>query len=176
MAITWRGIANHQLAFPITTWDINSTLGPILKMQIPGQIRIFNALNNVGYSTGNTLLSGNDGRYNHTGPVLNWYTRKTRSPKDLFTWARWQPRWPLVSFSFPFSFSLSLSLSISLSPSLSLSTSTPRSTIESGWVCHPLLIVSLYTAPVLTWLTNSGLESSGSTWCLWTHGTAAYGK
>ena len=33
--------------------DANIALGPILKMYIPRQIRIFNALNNDGYSTGN---------------------------------------------------------------------------------------------------------------------------
>ena len=39
--------------------DTNMALGPILKMYIPGQIRIFNALNNDGYSTGNAPPSGN---------------------------------------------------------------------------------------------------------------------
>ena len=41
--------------------DANIALGPILKMYIPGQIRISNALNNDGYSTGNAPPSGNNG-------------------------------------------------------------------------------------------------------------------
>ena len=40
--------------------DANIALGPILKMYIPGQIRIFNALNSDGYSTGNAPPSGNN--------------------------------------------------------------------------------------------------------------------
>ena len=32
-------------------------------MYIPGQIRIFNALNSDGYSTGNALPSGNNKQY-----------------------------------------------------------------------------------------------------------------
>ena len=43
--------------------DANIALGPILKMYIPGQIRIFNALNSDGYSTSNALPSGNNKRY-----------------------------------------------------------------------------------------------------------------
>ena len=43
--------------------DANIALGPILKMYIPGQIRIFNALNSDGYSTGNAPPSGNNGWY-----------------------------------------------------------------------------------------------------------------
>ena len=43
--------------------DANIALGPILKMYIPGQIRIFNALNNDGYSTGNAPPSGNNLEY-----------------------------------------------------------------------------------------------------------------
>ena len=43
--------------------DANIALGPILKMYIPGQIRIFNALNSDGYSTGNAPPSGNNGLY-----------------------------------------------------------------------------------------------------------------
>ena len=35
-------------------------LGPILKMYIPGQIRIFNAINSDGYSTGKAPPSGNN--------------------------------------------------------------------------------------------------------------------
>ena len=38
--------------------DANIALGPILKMYIPGQIRISNALNSDGYSTGNAPPSG----------------------------------------------------------------------------------------------------------------------
>ena len=41
--------------------DANIALGPILKMYIPGQIRIFNALNSDGYSTCNAPPSGNNG-------------------------------------------------------------------------------------------------------------------
>ena len=40
--------------------DANIALGPILKMYIPGQIRIFNALKSDGYSTGNAPPSGNN--------------------------------------------------------------------------------------------------------------------
>ena len=40
--------------------DANIALGPILKMYIPGQIRISNALNSDGYSTGNAPPSGNN--------------------------------------------------------------------------------------------------------------------
>ena len=40
--------------------DANIALGPILKMYIPGQIHIFNALNSDGYSTGNAPPSGNN--------------------------------------------------------------------------------------------------------------------
>ena len=40
----------------------NIALGPILKMYIPGQIRIFNALNSDSYSTGNAPPSGNNGQ------------------------------------------------------------------------------------------------------------------
>ena len=40
--------------------DDNIALGPILKMYIPGQIRIFNALNSDGYITGNAPPSGNN--------------------------------------------------------------------------------------------------------------------
>ena len=43
--------------------DANIALGPILKMYISGQIRIFNALNSDGYSTGNAPPSGNNVRY-----------------------------------------------------------------------------------------------------------------
>ena len=43
--------------------DANIALGPILKMYIPGQIRIFNALNSDGYSTGNAPPSGNNDIY-----------------------------------------------------------------------------------------------------------------
>ena len=43
--------------------DANIAQGPILKMYIPGQIRIFNALNSDGYSTGNALPSGNNDGY-----------------------------------------------------------------------------------------------------------------
>ena len=43
--------------------DANIALGPILKMYIPGQIRIFNALNSDGYSTGNAPPSGNNAGY-----------------------------------------------------------------------------------------------------------------
>ena len=63
MAITWCSIANQQSGFPITPWDVKSALGPILKRQILGQIRISNALSNDGYSTGNALLSGNNAWY-----------------------------------------------------------------------------------------------------------------
>ena len=42
--------------------DANIALGPILKMYIPGQIRIFNALNSDGYSIGNAPPSGNNER------------------------------------------------------------------------------------------------------------------
>ena len=41
----------------------NIVQGPILKMYIPGQIRIFNALKSDGYSTGNAPPSGNNGQY-----------------------------------------------------------------------------------------------------------------
>ena len=40
--------------------DANIALWLILKMYIRGQIRIFNALNSDGYSTGNALPSGNN--------------------------------------------------------------------------------------------------------------------
>ena len=40
--------------------DANIALGPILKMYIPGQIRIFNALDSDGYSTGTAPPSGNN--------------------------------------------------------------------------------------------------------------------
>ena len=43
--------------------DANIAQGPILKMYIPGQIRIFNALNSDGYSTGNAPPSGNNIAY-----------------------------------------------------------------------------------------------------------------
>ena len=43
--------------------DANIALGPILKMYIPGQMRIFNALNSDGYFTGNAPPSGNNIRY-----------------------------------------------------------------------------------------------------------------
>ena len=43
--------------------DTNKALGPILKMYIPGQIGIFNALNSDGYSTGNAPPSGNNDLY-----------------------------------------------------------------------------------------------------------------
>ena len=43
--------------------DANIALGPILKMYFPGQIRISNALNSDGYSTGNASPSGNDVQY-----------------------------------------------------------------------------------------------------------------
>ena len=46
--------------------DANIALGPILKMYIPGQIRIFNALNSDGYSTGNAPPSGNNRWYGLT--------------------------------------------------------------------------------------------------------------
>ena len=42
--------------------DANIALGPILKMYIRGQIRIFNALNSDGYSTGNAPPSGNNNK------------------------------------------------------------------------------------------------------------------
>ena len=42
--------------------DTNIALGPILKMYIPGQIRIFNALNSDDYSTGNAPPSGNNNK------------------------------------------------------------------------------------------------------------------
>ena len=50
--------------------DANIALGPILKMYIPGQIRIFNALNSDGYSTGNAPPSGNNTDYNMTVWIL----------------------------------------------------------------------------------------------------------
>ena len=40
--------------------DASIALGPILKMYIPGQIRIYNALSSDGYSTGNAPPSGNN--------------------------------------------------------------------------------------------------------------------
>ena len=40
--------------------DANIALGPILKMYIHGQIRIFKALNSDSYSTGNASPSGNN--------------------------------------------------------------------------------------------------------------------
>ena len=43
--------------------DANMALGPILKLYIPGQIRIFNALNSDGYSTGNAPPSNNNVSY-----------------------------------------------------------------------------------------------------------------
>ena len=43
--------------------DANIAQGPILKMYIPGQIRIFNALKSDGYSTGNAPPSGNNDVY-----------------------------------------------------------------------------------------------------------------
>ena len=45
--------------------DANIALRPILKMYIPGQIRIFNALNSDGYSTGNAPPSGNNAIWWH---------------------------------------------------------------------------------------------------------------
>ena len=48
--------------------DASIALGPILKMYIPGQIRIFNALNSDGYSTGNAPPSGNNEGYHINVP------------------------------------------------------------------------------------------------------------
>ena len=42
---------------------VSIALGPILKMYIPGQIRIYNALSSDGYSTGNAPPSGNNYGY-----------------------------------------------------------------------------------------------------------------
>ena len=51
--------------------DANIALGPILKMYIPGQIRIFNALNSDGYSTGNAPPSGNNENYADDNHLYN---------------------------------------------------------------------------------------------------------
>ena len=58
--------------------DANIALGPILKMYIPGQIRIFNALNSDGYSTGNAPPSGNNIQYHKSRAILVQYW--------LYTW------------------------------------------------------------------------------------------
>ena len=50
--------------------DANIALGPILKMYIPGQIRISNALNSDGYSTGNAPPSGNNGLMSNRGQAI----------------------------------------------------------------------------------------------------------
>ena len=53
--------------------DANIALGPILKMYIPGQIRISNALNSDGYSTGNAPPSGNNADWiPSSGTVTLW--------------------------------------------------------------------------------------------------------
>ena len=49
--------------------DANIALGPILKMYIPGQIRISNARNSDGYSTGNAPPSGNNAGILLIGPL-----------------------------------------------------------------------------------------------------------
>ena len=51
--------------------DANIALGPILKMYIPGQIRISNALNSDGYSTGNAPPSGNNNQYHDFNTNIN---------------------------------------------------------------------------------------------------------
>ena len=50
--------------------DANIAQGPILKMYIPGQIWIFNALKSDGYSTGNAPPSGNNLNHNMTVWIL----------------------------------------------------------------------------------------------------------
>ena len=55
--------SNQREAFliaPANTATPISPLGPILKMYIPGQIQIFNALKSDGYSTGIAPPSGNN--------------------------------------------------------------------------------------------------------------------
>ena len=53
--------------------DANIALGPILKMYIPGQIRISNALNSDGYSTGNAPPSGNNYSWSSTDSSCSNY-------------------------------------------------------------------------------------------------------
>ena len=75
--------------------NANIALGPILKMNIPGQIRISNALNSDGYSTGNAPPSGNNkcyilipqvlGQYccTHSNQILEISDKNWRSSFDL---------------------------------------------------------------------------------------------
>ena len=72
--------------------DANIALGPILKMYIPGQIRISNALNSDGYSTGNAPPSGNNGLLaDGTNPLLEQILF-TSQWGSLITWLHggWQ--------------------------------------------------------------------------------------
>ena len=54
-------LSNQREAFLIAPATTATIL--ILKMYIPGQICIFNALNSDGYSTGNAPPSGNNNQY-----------------------------------------------------------------------------------------------------------------
>ena len=65
--------------------DANIALGPILKMYIPGQIRIFNALNYDGYSTGNAPPSGNNERYAAVAKHIWTVQTKTWLPIHLIS-------------------------------------------------------------------------------------------
>ena len=69
--------------------DANIALGPILKMYVPGQIRISNALNSDGYSTGIAPPSGNN------DPVYNALASYERYIVIYLTWQHWK------SFVFP---------------------------------------------------------------------------
>ena len=68
--------------------DANIALGPILKMYIPGQIRIFNALNSDGYSTGNAPPSGNNEPYKISYGYFGEYIapRSYKNKKEQHTW------------------------------------------------------------------------------------------
>ena len=72
--------------------DANIALGPILKMYIPGQIRIFNALNSDGYSTGNAPPSGNNAAY-VLGPHISWaLTNSSTLKTSSISTNYWNPK------------------------------------------------------------------------------------
>ena len=71
--------------------DANIALGPILKMYIPGQIRIFNVLISDGYSTGNAPPSGNNRQLHSRGYC---YTKRQLKALRYFCHNRQlQPWW-----------------------------------------------------------------------------------
>ena len=65
--------------------DASIALGPILKMYIPGQIRIYNALSSDGYSTGNAPPSGNNYTIVWFLRALHWYIGPTAMPRAAVT-------------------------------------------------------------------------------------------